>query len=132
MDQKLLAALRTLTANDFAIIYGPGMLNERLFTRFQGARETNDLQLYLLSLTADQQSALANYLKVLVKTEMVEIQGTATQLYDMSNWFSRAGLPYFVKNLEVMPLSKGADFTLLVSQGDYEAYINHLRHVHAA
>lgn len=132
MDQKLLAALRGLTANDFAIIYGPGILFETLLTRFTEARETNDLQLFLLSLTSDQQADLARYLKVIVSQQPAKVHGTFNQLHAMCTWLNDRGRPFFIEVLDHPQMTNGADFAVLVAASDYQQYQQEKSHVSAA
>lgn len=132
MDQKLLAALRGLTAHDFNIIFGFGMLSERLLARFQEARETNDLQLFLLSLTTDQQADIARYLKVIVSQQPAKVHGTFAQLHAMCTWLHSHGRPFFIEVLDHPQMTNGADFAVLVAASDYQQYQQEKSHVSAA
>lgn len=132
MDQKLLAALRTLTPADFTAIYGNGMLAERLHARFVEAREANNLQLYLLSLTNEQQQELAAFLKVIINQQVAKVHGTFKQLHQMCTWLHQQGRAFFIEVLDFPQAANGADFAILVSQADLLAYENDHHHASAA
>lgn len=131
MDQQLLAALRALTYADFEVVFGKNHKAKLIFDRYQEARTTNELQLFLLSLTNDQQADLSRYLKVIVSEQPAQVHGTYTQLHQMCSWLYQNALPFFIEILDVPQMTNGADFAVVLSVSDYQQYSN-ARHVHTA
>ncbi|MDP2188534.1 MAG: hypothetical protein Q8J69_07615 [Sphingobacteriaceae bacterium] len=131
MDQKLLAALKSLTLAEFILVYGNTHVCQLLFERWQNYQERSEYQMYLLSLTEDQQHDLVRYLKVKIAEQPTQVHGTYAQLHRLCTWMYNYGHNFFINMMEVPQLTDGADFTVLLSSSDYHEYLEAQSHVPA-
>lgn len=131
MDQKLIAALKSMSYQEFELVFGQTFLCELLWERWQTSKENAEFQMYLLSLTEAQQGDLVRYLKVKLCDAPLEVHDSYHKLHALCTWLHKQGRNFFIKILDVPQLTNGADFSVIVSDRDYKTFQSH-GHVSAA
>lgn len=126
MDQQFLAAFRSLSLADFAAKFEP-IVAGRLWARYKEAREVDELQLYLLSLTDEQQILICRCIKEKMHPYLVEVQGPVQELVAFRNFLLDENCHHIIKSdIVVRPDNSGyADWAIVTDTAHYHKWIQH-------
>jgi len=129
MDPQFLAALQSLTFTVFNSLF-PEPIAGRLYERYVMAKEGNELQLWLLSLTDQQQLEVKNWITTFLHSTVVEMQGKEDDLKAFRDWMLETNLHFIIKNDPVIkPDRTGyADWSIVTDAVNYKSWLKYHKH----